>query len=228
MKNLQIFNELYRPKVFGFNPNTLGTLVGWWKFNEGVTSSGGLISEVTDFSTTNKPLKQTTATNKPTLATAFKNGLNVGQFDGSNDWMALDSSINGLSSTSFFIVYRRSANTSQAVLSDGASSYHYLQYGSAFYVGNNQSAQAMTNDVWYIRAGVAVAGGTGTKYYSNGTFLASIAGGADNFQTFRYLATAGGAYLNGYVAEIWLYSTALSDAQILTGSTALNAKWAIY
>lgn len=211
-----------------FNPISLGNLRFWVKADAGITLNGSTVSSWADQSGNSLVLNEANATKQPTFVSNFINGKPALQFDGSNDEMSLSASQTGFESMTFFIVYRRSANTSQAVLSNGASTYMYLQYGSSFLIGNNSKSAAMTNDIWYIRAGTGKSDGTGTEYFSNGVSLGTVAGGTNVFNAFRYVATAGGAYLNGYIAEILIFDKVLNSTEIGQGFNYLNTRYGIY
>lgn len=211
-----------------FNPISLGNLRAWYKADAGITLNGSTVSQWNDQSGYNNHLKQSTAANQPTYTTGAINSLPALSFDGTNDSMQLDATITGFGSMTFFIVYKRTANTSQAVLSNGASTYMYLQYGSSFYIGNNAKSAAMTTNVWYLRAGTGKNDGTGTEYFSNGASLGTIAGGTNVFDAFRYIATAGGAPLQGLIAEILIFDRVLNSTDMGQINSYLNGKYAIY
>lgn len=212
-----------------FSPISLGNLRAWYKADSGITPNGATVSQWNDNSGYNNHLIQASVTEQPTFTSnAINTSLPALLFDGVNDTMALPASITGFESMTFFVVYKRTANTSQAILSNGASTYMYLQYGSSFYIGNNSKAGAMTTNTWYVRSGTGLSDGTGTEYFSNGASLGTVAGGTNVFNAFRYVGTAGGAFLAGYIAEILIFDRVLNSTDRALVNGYLNSKYAVY
>jgi hypothetical protein len=213
----------------GFNPITLGDVQGFWEADSGITLNGTTVSQWNDKSGYNRHLKQSAATSQPLFVANSINGtLPSLLFDGSNDSLALDASVLGFGNMTFFIVLKRTNNNSHAVLTNGAATYMYLQYGNNFYIGNNIKAAAMTNGVWYLRGGTGKNDGTGTRYYSNNVDLGTVAGGTNVFDAFRYVGTAGGAFLAANVYGILLVSRVLNSTEIGQVNGYFNNKLAIY
>lgn len=216
------------PVSTAFSPLSLGNLKAWYKADSGVTLNSSTVSQWNDNSGYNNHLKQSTATNQPTFVSSGVNGLPSISFDGTNDVLACDASITGLESMTFYIVMKRANNNSHAILTNGASTYQYLQYGNSFFIGNNSKSVPMTSNIWYLRGGTGKSDGTGTEYFSNGASQGTIAGGTNVFNAFRYVGWAGGANYQGEVAEILIYSEVHDSVKMLQVNEYLNAKYLIY
>lgn len=216
------------PVSTAFNPIALGNLKAWYKADSGVTLNGSTVSQWNDNSGYDNHLKQPTATNQPTFIASAKNGLPSVSFDGSNDVLACDASVTGLEEMTFYIVMRRPVNASHALLTNGASTYQYLQYGSTFYIGNNSKTVAMVNNTWYLRGGTGKSDGTGTEYFSNGATFGTIAGGTNVFNAFRYVGWAGGANFQGEITEILIFSEVHNSTKMTQINEYLNGKYLIY
>lgn len=74
----------------GFSPLALPGLIAWHDASDAatITSSGGAVSQWDDKSGRGNHLAQATAANQPTTGTLTINGLNVIDFDGTNDFLA--------------------------------------------------------------------------------------------------------------------------------------------
>ena len=211
-----------------FNPIALGNLKAWYKADSGVTLNGSTVSQWNDNSGYNNHLKQSTATNQPTFVANAKNGLPSLSFDGSNDVLACDASVTGLEYMTFYIVMKRANNNSHAILTNGASTYQYLQYGNSFYIGNNSKSVPMTSGVWYLRGGIGKSDGTGTEYFSNGASQGTVTGGTNVFNAFRYVGWAGGANYQGEICEILIFSEVHDSVKMGQVNTYLNDRYLIY
>lgn len=211
-----------------FNPETLPDVQGFWEADYGITLNGATVSKWTD-KIYGRELKQSSVTSQPLfVANSINLTLPSLLLDGVDDSLALDASITGFENMTFYIVLKRTNNNSHAVLTNGAATYMYLQYGNNFYIGNNVKAAAMTNGVWYLRAGTGKSDGTGTRYYSNGVDLGGVAGGTNVFNAFRYIGTAGGAYLAANVYAVLLASRVLTSTEMGNVNSYFNNKLAIY
>lgn len=217
-----------KPLSTAFDPISLGNLKAWYKGDSGVTLNGSTVSQWNDNSGYSNHLKQSTATNQPTFVASGINGLPSISFDGSNDVLACDASVTGLESMTFYIVMKRPNNGSHAILTNGASTYQYLQYGSSFYIGNNSKSVPITSNVWYLRGGTGKSDGTGTEYFSNGTSAGTVAGGTNVFNAFRYVGWAGGANFQGEIAEILIFSEVHDSVKMGQINQYLNDKYLIY
>lgn len=208
-----------------FSPLSLGNLVVWSEADFGVTLNGATVSQWNDKSGYNNHHKQSTTANQPTYIPNAINGLPSLSFDGVNDFMGCDASVTGLESMTFYVLMKRANNGSHAILSNGASTYQYLQYGNSFYIGNNSKSVPMTSNVWYLRAGTGKSDGTGTEYFSDGVSQGIVAGGTNVFNAFRYIGWAGGANYQGEIAALMIFSEVHNTVKMAAVNGYINNKF---
>ncbi|MEM6366057.1 MAG: LamG-like jellyroll fold domain-containing protein, partial [Planctomycetota bacterium] len=139
--------DSYSDHVVWFDPSESGS----------VTESGGLISGISDLSSTGNDGLQNTSTNQPTLVTAAINGLDAIQFDGVDDLLQIsdDSTLNtngvGYSQKSISVVFQTSNDiTNQQVLfkqgGTGSGITIYVQDGQLY--AGAYSDSGVTTEAW--------------------------------------------------------------------------------
>jgi hypothetical protein len=206
-----------------------------------ITSSGSpaKVSQWNDKSGNGYNVAQGTGANQPTTGATTKNGLNVLDFDGSNDVL--------ISGT----VAMPSGNTARTavVVSKRTTGGFPFMYGSS-----------ATNKAWGIDQGftanMRVAGfandwDTGIARTTNWEVLAAWHDGTNvrfkrsdaatvgpNARTYDTDATPfyvgrpvnifAGTWLNGSIAEVLIFNTALSTTELQAVYDYLNAKWSVF
>lgn len=214
-----------------FSPLDISNLKAWYKADAGVTLNGPTVSQWDDYSGNARHLKQTTAANQPTYLTNTINGLPSIDFDGVNDYLLTDATLNTGDAMTMFCVFKKESASSQGIITGGSGAYQFLQYGSAFYIGGAQKVNTMTTDLWYIRSGTRTTAGALAEHFSNGSSLGTTAGGGTEHSLFRYVGTynfQAANYTDGKIAEILIYQGVLTGAQMTEIHNYLNSKYAIY
>lgn len=230
-------------------PKQVSGLQLWLDAADGSTllqSSGGApasanndpVGQWLDKSGNNRHSSQSTAANKPLLATNTKNGKNTISFDGSNDQLVNATQYDiGTNAFTMYAVLR--ANT------PGAIAVWWEQRNAAgiprLALYYNPSG---TNWNWYHNAvGPTVAGANDTytilKLQRTGTNC-SMATNGNSFTTVSqpsFVATGASfigvgynntQYWKGNVGEILMYNSVLSAGDQAKVLNYLNGKWAIY
>lgn len=235
----------------GFSPSDISGLQLWLDANDSatITHSSNAVSQWNDKSGNSRHFTQSSAGAKPTTNTRTLNSKNMLDFDGS-DWMT--SNLEALGSTGLhmaagqaftvFVVLDHDANAGYffgrasaaagnrgfAILTDAAN-LQALARGSAnravknTWTGTPPSivTSRWSGTVWQTgyNADALVTQTPGTAAEDTGE---KIAIGA------RTTATTPAIFLDGGIAEIIVYDTSLSDANITSVLNYLNGKWAVY
>ena len=185
----------------------------------------------------NATVSQSNSARCPALVNAAVNGLPAVRFDGGSD--ELDSSLLSAGGTgaTFFVVTRGSQY--QSLLRFQGTTGNYLIYPWSTNQQFINSADGGTgggitcglvSGQWNIGEATYQAGDRMVTY-CNGSLVASRPAANVNLpggMPFNLGAYAGGSeYLQGDVAEVLIYSRALSDTERLTVEAYLNAKYAV-
>jgi hypothetical protein len=216
-----------------------------------ITSSGGLVSTWADKSGGGNNANQATGTKQPTTGSTTQNGKNVLAFDGTSDFMVSNCGVTTNALTMFVVANKTAAggasNTYSRVVSFATSSnsndYGYnnsilFAYSQGLNAGFNPSAYAYSNGTTsglqnqYNQAnssGMRI-NGTAVSIYnnasSNTTTYGSISMNSDRVGIGNSFNGLADAYLNGWIGEVLVYNSSLTDLQV-TGTLAyLKAKWA--
>ena len=236
--------RLLRPKVSGFNPRQIPGLAAWWDANDSATltlDGNGNVSSWADKSGNAVTASQGTANNRPTPTAAALNGKQVLTFDGSNDSF----SFTGTARTdeTVIIVARVNyiANAANQVIGDASSGF-----------GLNVTTKATADSPVFFYVGGFSVGTTAVRYGAPAntaigpTVVSLVRSAASGGQlltdgTSRGTCTTSNSYalarlgvigtttqpLNGYIAEVCIYSRALSASERQQIERYLGAKWGI-
>lgn len=212
----------------------------WFDVNSMLLANGSAIAQMDDISGNGNHLTQSSSSRRPIYTTSTLNGLPVMVFDGVNDYLTRGATT-GLDGTqlTWFMVYQRAANQSQSLINAGYTS-EISKWGSYANIGSNSLISIHRLPAKSVS--LSDPGGSPTFFSSHIT--------ATNFRTYKqgtlaqnlntaYTAGVGhnlirvGAYnynltnyfLNGYIAEIIVYSTILSDFQRIMVENYLGAKY---
>jgi hypothetical protein len=177
-------------------------------------------------------------TRRPTYKTNIQNGLSVGRFDGSNDYLTNATAITADASQTIFIVAKKTTAASsdtRVLLAMNANASVFtdtdLIVGHAYYrdSGSNPVSLTGTPNAWNIIA---------IKYTSTASVSVYVNGGAantfdpdDSYSTATLLslgANSAAAQFGDYdIGRVLIYSAALSDADLNTVFSGLGTLWNI-
>ena len=212
-----------------FGPPTLPDLVAWYRADLGITTVTGAVSAWADQSGvgTGKTLAQGTAANRPAYnaSDAGYNNQPTMTFDGSNDRLASGAwSAYPSSPTTGFIVGNTNGVPSQQVYFDSISAQRYLFDNNSELAGDDLrffrsngvlGANGKDSSIKHI-AGFVDNGVSSSLYWNSATNVGTgnsgassptgLTVGSDQAQT--------GGFLSGKIAEIIIYSRALSAQEI--------------
>ena len=235
--------RLLRPKVTGFTPKNVSGLAAWWDANDNATltlDGNGNVSSWADKSGNAVTASQGTANNRPTPTAAALNGKQVLTFDGSNDLL----SFSGTARTDETVVVLLYANLPAA---GQVKSGNYITNGSNHGLNVTVKNDGGSNDIfgylggfsapvtlrWTSTGGVAIgpmvvtivrSTASGGVLFSDGTQRATCT--TSNLFTLDRIGSAASPP-SGYIAEVCIYSRALSASERQRVERYLGAKWGI-
>lgn len=212
-------------------------------------SDGDPVGRWEDRSGGARHLTQATSTSRPTLKTAYQNGLNVVLFDGTDDFLqgptvSLDQYY-GASAVTLFFVVRRDSTGNGALLEHGTATANAVRVwspfssdGKLYYDHGNYSsggrisvaAPGGYSDAWHVlecyressSSEIVVDGSLQTS----GTVTSSL--GSLTSTASMYLAkhaVSGSSMYKGHIAEVLVYSASLSSGNRASVRAYLKAKW---
>ena len=238
------FSSPFSPKLSVtalFDPSSISGLIGWFDFSDSaniftdtgmttpVASDGDLIAAAKDKSGSAHHYTQSNSLKRPTWKTAIKNGRAIGRGNGTSAQLIKDP-WTGLAVPLTFICVASRTTTSGTGTIWGAQPYVRFDNAGRISMSDGtllQSATSVyTTNTFYILS--FVFNGASSAIYKNGSSLASGAAGSSTV-TFTALFSAYDAnYLSGDIGEIYVYNSALSDANRQACENGLNTKWAAY
>ena len=203
--------------------------------------NGAKVGLLNDISGNNNVFSQSIIANQPTFVTGALNGLPVVRFDGVNDFL-VSGGISAIESTdlTFFIVYKKSSLETNALIGANYSSnpkqwqmysnsnnntVFTIEYstGSAkglYYLDNVSSYNF--SSVHYTPSGQEVYK-EGNLMYSNSFDYAQPSG--HNFVTLGKLPNSDNYFLNGDIAEVFIFNTTLNSLERIIIENYLGAKY---
>lgn len=237
------------------DPSSVPDMVSWYDTSDtslmatsnagtGAVTSGSTVGYLADKSGNGWHLTQGTANNRPTWNGSL-NGMTVLSFDGSNDVLASSTSwpLIGDPAWSLFVVHTRAVSTSGVPVSWGTRTggnvgaldenvgRWQMGIGSGGYI--QTSVNATTNTAQVISATKPSGRGNLATVYRSGAYsisgttvptaTVSVAAAAFNIG----LAVSGPTYHNGLVAEVIVYSRALTDTEHRNVCLWLGARWGV-
>ena len=229
----------------GWTPADITGLTGWWDASDSstVTLVSGKVSQWDDKSGNSRHLTQGTDGSRPTYAGTI-NGLSVLTFDGTDDFLAhtTDTRLANASDGSWTACAVASTNTT-------SDTSQYLYHGGAFDTYAPQMIRtngANVESIGQQSTGGYVADAQGTvsaytPFQSSGVQTSSsvqaFLNGSSNGATSMTAPTNtlhpiyvgrvhnGGGIVNGSVAELIVYDSALGTTDRQTVEAYLKAKW---
>jgi hypothetical protein len=217
--------------TIGANPTSVGSLVQWIRADMGTSLNGATVSAWADQSGSGYHYTQATADRQPELISSSINGKPAVRFDGTNDFMSCSTFALSQPYTLACVTQPR-RNVGGMITWGGLNVYLYRPLsGWRIYGGTSQidTVGAATINIWHIVLGVF--NGASSSIYKNNAAAVTGSIGTDGFS-----GTTIGNYYTGAdlyseqcdIAEILVYSKALSAAEISTVKTYLNSRYAIY
>ena len=248
-----LFIEFTADRVETFSPLDIVGLKGWYSADEGVTESGGVVSQWDDLSGNSHHLTQATGGAQPTYSVSSFNARHGITFDGSNDVVstALNAFILGATTDLTAIIVFNSAD-----LTTDADRYAaYLGNGQTVDLTNAASASLFlnhaTNGVVGGHCNSAYRAATGVLNTSTNYRLVSRFDGSQHIMYTNNVAgtpvaattsfTSPGALYIGSgrqsggatnfgaatIAEILIYDSALSSGDLNALDAYLTSKWGL-
>jgi hypothetical protein len=219
-------------------PTDITGLWGWWKadVNGGLADNVGIASWP-DQSGNARHLTQATGANQPTVQTNELNSLPIIRFDGASDYLNVPDP-SALTAATVFLLIKIDADppaaTAQASLwhisSSGAESYFPWTDGNiydTFGTPDRKSAgnPALSLASWRTYCISSSAGNwtnwvDGTQLFTTATNTVGFSSGA----TFGS-GLSGGAFLDGDVAEFFIFNSALSTGDRQLMEAYITTKW---
>lgn len=238
--------RLLRPTASGFDPRRISGLELWLDGSDSstITLNSTTVSEWRDKSGKGNHATQGTANNQPAYTAATLNGKAVVTFSGSPKELLTSLSV----SPPFSVIAVVKENAPHVGIYAGPSTFVNIGFGDASSFGGNKwaawggtravygnaSASVTTNPtiVQNIISGTSFPGDI--SIFANGvgggatTYTAGTAPGStlDSLRIGHRGSTAG-EYWVGYIAEVLIYSRALSTSERAAIDRALGRKWGI-
>lgn len=236
--------RLLRPRQTGFTPRSIANLAAWWDAadSSSLTLDGsGNVSSWADKSGNGVTASQGTANNRPTPTAAALNGKQVLTFDGSNDSF----SFTGTARTdeTVIIVTRVNyiANQAHQIIGDASSGFGLnlttrpsidsplFLYAGGFSTGTTAIRYAYPFGVAFGPSVVSLvrSAASGGQLLTDGTIRGTCT--TSNSFAFARIGVIGttGQPMNGYIAEVCIYSRALSASERQRVERYLGAKWGL-
>ena len=202
-----------------------------------ITLSSGAVSQWNDKSGNARHFSQSNSTYRPTVSSAAQNGRDVVVFDGTNDHLTASSYT--VSNTSTFFIVTKQSSLKDVVLigrSDAQRQGLRENYGSAgnysAYWGNDLTSSGTSSNFTVAHmVTMRVNSSSGFEWWRDSVSVGTNATGPaeSTFAPTQIPAMSGVTYpqhlLNGWVAEVIIYNSALSTADRQTVEAYLQAKW---
>lgn len=220
-------------QAVAFSPSSLSGLQFWVDFSDlsTITSSGGLVSQVTDKSGNGRDISQSTSSNRPAIGASTKNGMDVLTFDGSDNLKA--ALWTQPQPVTMFAVVRNSENSGanrQIIGNTNSISPVFYKSGNVWhlYSASELASSVSVDNSWHYLSGVVnsgssvlrldgtqiAAGNTGSNSWNNSSI--AIGNSPDAGNGFGWI---------GDIAEVFIYSRVLSTSEITQVESYLNSRW---
>lgn len=222
---------------YPFNPKTISNLAAWYDFSNiaSLTIATG-ISQANDLSGNSRHLTQGTGANQPSSQTNIRNGLAIARFDGSNDILDTSTFTIGTTSTCFLVWkpvtisgFNRDYLTGPGGDNTKVHITYYLNSSTklAMYAGatpGTGSSLTPSSNTWYY--GTAQFNGSNSFLRINGSQILSGNAGSNSWiKGIRLGASTTGSCHDSDYAEVLVYSSALTAAEIAIVESYLSKKW---
>jgi parallel beta-helix repeat protein len=219
----------------------------WLKADNGIRLKGGRVTQWADQSGSGAHASQKTSSNQPALLSNAVNGQPAVRFDGSSDFMSFSLPLNGLSGLTLVLVSAAAQDTDGGA--NGASSAPLFWNETAswgavhlspfprvvkyrFGTGQSGNLPAYTRPAAAFNRftiTTAVKNGTNEWLYVDGAQVLAQSGklgAVANVSSTGYLGRGvNGSYFQGDIAEVLVYTAALTDAERQELDQYLTAKY---
>lgn len=219
----------------------------WFKADAGITSQNSLVSQWSDQSGNARHATQTTGTSQPSIISNAVSGKPVMRYDGTSDYMSFTMPVNGLTAMTLILVSAAGADVDGTYYGDQYAPLYWRETGSwgtvhlspfqryirhRFGTGqsNNIPSYSRPSVVAGLSVTTAVKNGSTETLYANGTQVASLSGKLAAIANTGATATIGrgtSTYFTGDIAEVIVYTRALSDAERLQVDQYLLTKYGL-
>ena len=239
--------RLLRPLARGFNPRQIANLGVWLDASDAstITIATG-VSEWRDKSGNGRNFSQSIGNNQPAVRVNGRNNRNTLEFDGNNDSFTGPAGFSLTNTHTVIAVVRPdvrkiagllsgSVDSANLIYGDGSSSFSGTKFG-AFGVGRAvYGGGTITTGSFQVFAAV-LSGGTlpaNLSMFTNGTGgaasveTAGSAPGAAMTASLLLGTTLGNQFWDGDIAEVLIWTRALSASERSTVERALGSKWGI-
>lgn len=226
-------HRLLRPRASGggFDPRSIANLAAWYNASDtaSLTMETG-VRQWSDISGNGRHLDQTTLNNQPAVANSAINSRPAIDFDGSND--SLSATFTLSQPVRIFCVGNFRATGTQTQLFDGNATNSMRLYVSgvnqlALFAGATLSATVASITGWFVYE--CVFNGASSSLIIDGTTLASGNAGSNVAGGLRLavLGTGNSNFTNCQIAEVVLYSRAITAGEASSVRSYLGGKYAI-
>lgn len=231
-RHVQMFG-LERP----FNPRSVRNLAAWYDFSNlsSLTISTG-ISQANDLSGNGHHLTQGTGANQPSSQTGVRNSLAIARFDGSNDILDTSAWMIGTTSTCFLVfkpVTISGLNRDYLTGPGGDNTKVHITFYSTGLTKMSMYAGALpgtgasitpSSNTWYMMTS-QFNGSSSFLRSGRSQILSGNAGSNSWVNGIRLGAAAGGVCHDSDYAEVIVYSSVLTAAEIDVVEAYLAVKW---
>lgn len=210
-------------------------LVGWFRASEGLftdtamttaaNAQGDLVAAWADQSGSGNHLLQSAAGSRPVLTVAARNGYNGILLNGR--FMALASTVTMNACTIFAVANPVAASCIWVSNGDDTTSYLYTSNVIVFKPGATPASTTAGPNTgsWHLAEGITD-GANCTSYYNGGP--STPAANTDDFVWKRIGYYNGAPLINGYLAEILVFSRDLPANERKAVEGYLNGKYLLY
>ncbi|MFY7936630.1 MAG: hypothetical protein ACOVOQ_04585 [Flavobacterium sp.] len=225
-----------------FVPTDISGIQAWFDASDAatITQAAGLVSQWNDKSGNLYHATQGVALNQPLTGARTINGRNVIKFDGVASTMGVNSGLYGISNgnNTLFVVFAKDSAVDALArpFTGNNATFRYGVYadtalsGIGFIncVNSSQPTDPWTSDTNPL-CFAGTRSGTSLSAYVGGGTPTTNANGTSTSVTALNIGggVAGFAFLNGVVAEIIAYNSALSSTDMNRVGNYLAAKWGI-
>lgn len=239
--------KLLRPRQSGFDPRSIANLGLWLDASDAstITIATG-VSEWRDKSGNGRNFLQGVGNNQPVVRTNGQNNRNTLEFDGDNDSLTGPAGFSLTDTHSIIAVVRPdirkiagllsgSVTNSNLIYGDGSSSFSGTKFGAFGVARAVYGGGTITTGSFQVFAAV-LSGGTlptNLSMFTNGTGgvatveTAGTAPGAAITASLLIGTTLSNQFWNGDIAEMLIWTRALSTAERSLIERALGKKWGI-
>lgn len=222
----KLFFSFNQPVEFTFVPSDISGLILWLDASTISGADNDPIASWNDQSAENNDATQSNAGWKPLLKTNQLNSKSVLRFDGTDDEM----NITPTTPKTVFVVQKSTGDG--CFLGNGTINRQFrIGSGGAneliMYDGSNaptSSTLSVSRGSWSLLC--YVISGTTVSFYENG--VAKGTGTLNPIELERIASKSGQLNLNGDIAEIIAYDSALNGTDRANVETYLNSAWSVY